>query len=677
MMRWRSIGYVVLVTVLWESIPAWSNTAGDACNRNYLISNNGTSGCISSLYFINITDATTQWIGSTRVICNGTGLAEINGTLYGAGKYLNTTGENAIFIVNTTNGAATLLSPWFSDGFCNGTILSLTPTLNGTVWGLFSSTVTSPGMPCISEFNPRTMTITFKGSATPTWDVIPGPSIGPGGALVFDGTDSVVYIGWNVNQPYVRFFIQSDAKTPFVCLNGNCGGANSGPCPGGSLVALSLHVPDDPIFYGLYQCADGTGSSWLVTIDHLSNVLTSLPLSNVAYAYGLSLYGDPCLNGGNCQVVNNGPKVCICQAGYQGSVCQTDINECASNPCQNGASCVDNVNSYTCNCVDGFSGAQCQTDIDECVSTPCQNGGICSDFVNGFVCECNIYFIGDLCQYQNTPATECQYTSLAFNGPTDNLRLNISNPRIDVFGESISIFLWAYPTAVTTGITPFIVLGSVGFAGTSQNSLITFGFNDGMLYASFDSYQDMLVQSTDNTIQSNDVNSWHTYGFVFNSRKKYAQLYRDNVVVGSSVMGGLSYTILTAIQIGGVAMNMVDVSIYKRALSIDELTLAQQLRIYSGDSQIVYASLNSSVVVNQSPLVNPSDNNIFTASGSPVVTGPIPNAALCPLCQCPSGFTCCSVGSCFDLNNDPNHCGGCNSPCGSGCSCSGATCQCA
>ena len=39
----------------------------------------------------------------------------------------------------------------------------------------------------------------------------------------------------------------------------------------------------------------------------------------------------------------------------------TDINECASSPCQNGGTCSDLVNSYTCNCAGGFTGGNCQT----------------------------------------------------------------------------------------------------------------------------------------------------------------------------------------------------------------------------------------------------------------------------------------------------------------------------
>ena len=38
----------------------------------------------------------------------------------------------------------------------------------------------------------------------------------------------------------------------------------------------------------------------------------------------------------------------------------TDIDECASAPCQNGGTCTDQVNGYLCQCASGYSGLQCQ-----------------------------------------------------------------------------------------------------------------------------------------------------------------------------------------------------------------------------------------------------------------------------------------------------------------------------
>ena len=39
----------------------------------------------------------------------------------------------------------------------------------------------------------------------------------------------------------------------------------------------------------------------------------------------------------------------------------TDIDECASGPCQNGGTCVDQVNGYQCHCAPGYTDLQCQT----------------------------------------------------------------------------------------------------------------------------------------------------------------------------------------------------------------------------------------------------------------------------------------------------------------------------
>jgi Notch-like protein len=37
----------------------------------------------------------------------------------------------------------------------------------------------------------------------------------------------------------------------------------------------------------------------------------------------------------------------------------TDIDECSSNPCENGGTCNDLVNGYDCTCVPGYNGINC------------------------------------------------------------------------------------------------------------------------------------------------------------------------------------------------------------------------------------------------------------------------------------------------------------------------------
>ena len=49
---------------------------------------------------------------------------------------------------------------------------------------------------------------------------------------------------------------------------------------------------------------------------------------------------------------------------YMPSYCvlkSTDIDECASGPCQNDGTCIDQVNGYLCQCAPGYTDLQCQT----------------------------------------------------------------------------------------------------------------------------------------------------------------------------------------------------------------------------------------------------------------------------------------------------------------------------
>ena len=46
-------------------------------------------------------------------------------------------------------------------------------------------------------------------------------------------------------------------------------------------------------------------------------------------------------------------------AGYTGTNCENDINECFPNPCQKGGTCTDLINSYSCTCRPIYTGPEC------------------------------------------------------------------------------------------------------------------------------------------------------------------------------------------------------------------------------------------------------------------------------------------------------------------------------
>lgn len=64
-----------------------------------------------------------------------------------------------------------------------------------------------------------------------------------------------------------------------------------------------------------------------------------------------------------------------------------DINECDPDPCHYG-SCKDGVATFTCLCRPGYTGHHCETNINECHSQPCRHGGTCQDRDNAYLCFC-------------------------------------------------------------------------------------------------------------------------------------------------------------------------------------------------------------------------------------------------------------------------------------------------
>ncbi|XP_078573391.1 uncharacterized protein LOC144860148 isoform X3 [Branchiostoma floridae x Branchiostoma japonicum] len=101
----------------------------------------------------------------------------------------------------------------------------------------------------------------------------------------------------------------------------------------------------------------------------------------------IPICSSACQNGGACTA----PGVCTCTAGFTGSRCQTDKNECSSNNGGCDQTCTNTRGSYTCSCRQGFvldsDGRGC-SDHDECAAGDhgCQQQ--CQNSHGGYSCGC-------------------------------------------------------------------------------------------------------------------------------------------------------------------------------------------------------------------------------------------------------------------------------------------------
>ena len=124
----------------------------------------------------------------------------------------------------------------------------------------------------------------------------------------------------------------------------------SGPCRNGATCSDSTSNPSLPV--GSYSCAclDGYANGWC---NEAYTAAGAEIVANYTSACAVRLSTD-LVGGGNCDV---------------------DVNECDSNPCQNGATCYESVSDWTCDClyVDrhhrtgvrrAFNGERCESEID-------------------------------------------------------------------------------------------------------------------------------------------------------------------------------------------------------------------------------------------------------------------------------------------------------------------------
>ncbi|CAH1238883.1 SCUBE1 [Branchiostoma lanceolatum] len=133
----------------------------------------------------------------------------------------------------------------------------------------------------------------------------------------------------------------------------------------------------------------------------------------------------------NC-INTDGSYYCTCRSGYQlsGSRHCTEIDECASGPCRNGGTCHDLIDEYRCDCVPGWFFIVCSIpDVDECLPNAGQghcdyHNGICHNSPGSYSCQCKIGFELKVDQHECSDIDECLDNE--GKGPCDHICIDMT-----------------------------------------------------------------------------------------------------------------------------------------------------------------------------------------------------------------------------------------------------------
>ena len=110
-----------------------------------------------------------------------------------------------------------------------------------------------------------------------------------------------------------------------------------------------------------------------------------------------------CSSSGIC-LLSNGILACQCFQYFTGTSCQYDTRPCASNPCLNNGTCLNNLTAsyyFKCECQNTFYGVNCEKQINVCENKTCNDHGYCFNDQNMGKCKCFTSYTGENCEKES------------------------------------------------------------------------------------------------------------------------------------------------------------------------------------------------------------------------------------------------------------------------------------
>lgn len=208
--------------------------------------------------------------------------------------------------------------------------------------------------------------------------------------------------GFSLTAQQLAKKIEILPKNPSNNAGNKYKGGNHGGCPGAFFF-------DDGSF-GVPNCTEGLNCSvWGYDATGFPQKAT-LGIVDFKKSYNCSEYKD--LTGKDriceidCLLFPDSPK------------CVDELDQCVSQPCSNGAECIDRKYAYRCVCVPGWEGEDCSKDVDDCAVNYCQNQATCVDGPapnpNGtYTCTCPHGWKGDYCQEVDTDEIDFAQSSFS------------------------------------------------------------------------------------------------------------------------------------------------------------------------------------------------------------------------------------------------------------------------